>query len=46
MADKIALKRFGTPAEVAAMAVAVLSERFGRLCHRRHDRGRRRYRAA
>jgi NAD(P)-dependent dehydrogenase (short-subunit alcohol dehydrogenase family) len=29
MADKIALKRFGTPAEVAAMAVAVLSERFG-----------------
>jgi NAD(P)-dependent dehydrogenase (short-subunit alcohol dehydrogenase family) len=30
MADKIALKRFGTPAEVAAMAVAVLSERFGR----------------
>jgi 3-oxoacyl-[acyl-carrier protein] reductase len=29
MADKIALRRFGTPAEVAAMAVAVLSERFG-----------------
>jgi NAD(P)-dependent dehydrogenase (short-subunit alcohol dehydrogenase family) len=29
LADKIALKRFGTPAEVAAMAVAVLSERFG-----------------
>jgi 3-oxoacyl-[acyl-carrier protein] reductase len=29
MADKIALKRFGTPAEVAAMAVAVLSERYG-----------------
>jgi 3-oxoacyl-[acyl-carrier protein] reductase len=29
MADKIALKRFGTPAEVAAMAVAVLSQRFG-----------------
>jgi len=29
MADKIPLKRFGTPAEVAAMAVAVLSERFG-----------------
>jgi NAD(P)-dependent dehydrogenase (short-subunit alcohol dehydrogenase family) len=29
MADKIALKRFGTPAEVAAMALAVLSERFG-----------------
>jgi len=29
MADRIALKRFGTPAEVAAMAVAVLSERFG-----------------
>ena len=29
MADKIPLGRFGTPAEVAAMAVAVLSERFG-----------------
>jgi 3-oxoacyl-[acyl-carrier protein] reductase len=29
MADKIALKRFGTPEEVAAMALAVLSERFG-----------------
>ena len=29
LADKIALQRFGTPAEVAAMAVAVLSERFG-----------------
>jgi NAD(P)-dependent dehydrogenase (short-subunit alcohol dehydrogenase family) len=29
LADKIALRRFGTPAEVAAMAVAVLSERFG-----------------
>jgi 3-oxoacyl-[acyl-carrier protein] reductase len=29
MVDKIPLKRFGTPAEVAAMAVAVLSERFG-----------------
>jgi 3-oxoacyl-[acyl-carrier protein] reductase len=29
MADKIALRRFGTPADVAAMAVAVLSERFG-----------------
>jgi NAD(P)-dependent dehydrogenase (short-subunit alcohol dehydrogenase family) len=29
MADKIPLRRFGTPAEVAAMAVAVLSERFG-----------------
>ena len=29
MADRIALKRFGTQAEVAAMAVAVLSERFG-----------------
>jgi NAD(P)-dependent dehydrogenase (short-subunit alcohol dehydrogenase family) len=29
LADKIALKRFGRPEEVAAMAVAVLSERFG-----------------
>jgi NAD(P)-dependent dehydrogenase (short-subunit alcohol dehydrogenase family) len=29
MAAKIPLGRFGTPAEVAAMAVAVLSERFG-----------------
>jgi NAD(P)-dependent dehydrogenase (short-subunit alcohol dehydrogenase family) len=29
MADKIALKRFGRPEEVAAMALAVLSERFG-----------------
>ena len=29
MADKIALKRFGGPEEVAAMALAVLSERFG-----------------
>jgi NAD(P)-dependent dehydrogenase (short-subunit alcohol dehydrogenase family) len=29
LADKIPLGRFGTPAEVAAMAVAVLSERFG-----------------
>jgi 3-oxoacyl-[acyl-carrier protein] reductase len=29
MVDKIPLKRFGTPAEVAAMALAVLSERFG-----------------
>jgi 3-oxoacyl-[acyl-carrier protein] reductase len=27
--DKIALRRFGTPADVAAMALAVLSERFG-----------------
>jgi NAD(P)-dependent dehydrogenase (short-subunit alcohol dehydrogenase family) len=29
MAEKIALRRFGTPADIAAMAVAVLSERFG-----------------
>jgi NAD(P)-dependent dehydrogenase (short-subunit alcohol dehydrogenase family) len=29
MTGKIPLRRFGTPAEVAAMAVAVLSERFG-----------------
>ncbi len=29
LAAKIALRRFGTPADVAAMAVAVLSERFG-----------------
>jgi NAD(P)-dependent dehydrogenase (short-subunit alcohol dehydrogenase family) len=29
LADKIALKRFGRPEEVAALAVAVLSERFG-----------------
>jgi NAD(P)-dependent dehydrogenase (short-subunit alcohol dehydrogenase family) len=29
MVDKIPLRRFGTPADVAAMAVAVLSERFG-----------------
>jgi NAD(P)-dependent dehydrogenase (short-subunit alcohol dehydrogenase family) len=29
MVDKIPLARFGTPADVAAMAVAVLSERFG-----------------
>ena len=29
MTAKIALGRFGTPADVAAMAVAVLSERFG-----------------
>jgi NAD(P)-dependent dehydrogenase (short-subunit alcohol dehydrogenase family) len=29
MVQKIPLGRFGTPAEVAAMAVAVLSERFG-----------------
>ena len=29
MVEAIALRRFGTPAEVAAMAVAVLSERFG-----------------
>jgi 3-oxoacyl-[acyl-carrier protein] reductase len=29
MADKIPLGRFGTPADVAAMAVAVLSERYG-----------------
>jgi NAD(P)-dependent dehydrogenase (short-subunit alcohol dehydrogenase family) len=29
MADKIPLGRFGTPADVAAMAVAVLSQRFG-----------------
>ena len=29
MVDKIALRRFGTPADVAAMAIAVLSERFG-----------------
>ena len=29
LAGKIALRRFGTPADVAAMAVAVLSERFG-----------------
>ena len=29
MVEKIALGRFGTPADVAAMAVAVLSERFG-----------------
>ena len=29
MLDKIPLRRFGTPADVAAMAVAVLSERFG-----------------
>jgi NAD(P)-dependent dehydrogenase (short-subunit alcohol dehydrogenase family) len=29
MAEKIPLRRYGTPADVAAMAVAVLSERFG-----------------
>ena len=29
MAEKIPLRRFGTPADVAAMAVAILSERFG-----------------
>ena len=29
MLESIALRRFGTPADVAAMAVAVLSERFG-----------------
>ncbi len=29
MVGKIPLRRFGTPADVAAMAVAVLSERFG-----------------
>jgi 3-oxoacyl-[acyl-carrier protein] reductase len=29
MTEKIPLRRFGTPADVAAMAVAVLSERFG-----------------
>ena len=29
MIESIALRRFGTPADVAAMAVAVLSERFG-----------------
>ena len=29
MVEKIPLRRFGTPADVAAMAVAVLSERFG-----------------
>ncbi len=29
LADKIALKRLGTPADVANMTVAVLSERFG-----------------
>ena len=29
MVEKIPLGRFGTPADVAAMAVAVLSERFG-----------------
>jgi NAD(P)-dependent dehydrogenase (short-subunit alcohol dehydrogenase family) len=29
MVEKIPLRRFGTPADVAAMGVAVLSERFG-----------------
>lgn len=29
MVEKIALRRFGTPADVAQMAVAILSERFG-----------------
>jgi NAD(P)-dependent dehydrogenase (short-subunit alcohol dehydrogenase family) len=29
LVEKIPLRRFGTPADVAAMAVAVLSERFG-----------------
>ena len=29
MVEKIPLRRFGTPADVAGMAVAVLSERFG-----------------
>ncbi len=29
MVERIPLRRFGTPADVAAMAVAVLSERFG-----------------
>ena len=29
MVDKIPLRRFGTPADVAGMALAVLSERFG-----------------
>ena len=33
LADKIALKRFGKPEEVAAMALAVLSERFGAYVH-------------
>jgi len=27
--EKIPLRRFGTPADVAGMALAVLSERFG-----------------
>jgi NAD(P)-dependent dehydrogenase (short-subunit alcohol dehydrogenase family) len=29
MLERIPLRRFGTPADVASMAVAVLSERFG-----------------
>jgi len=29
MVEKIPMRRFGTPADVAAMAVAILSERFG-----------------
>jgi NAD(P)-dependent dehydrogenase (short-subunit alcohol dehydrogenase family) len=29
MVEKIPLRRFGTPADVAGMALAVLSERFG-----------------
>ena len=29
LVEKIPLRRFGTPADVAGMAVAVLSERFG-----------------
>src|SRR5690349_21360332 len=29
MTEKIALRRFGTPADIAGMALAVLSERFG-----------------
>src|ERR687896_454220 len=33
MTDKIALRRFGKPEEVAAMALAVLSERFGAYVH-------------
>jgi NAD(P)-dependent dehydrogenase (short-subunit alcohol dehydrogenase family) len=33
LADKIPLKRFGRPEEVAAMALAVLSERFGAYVH-------------
>ena len=29
MVEKIPLRRFGTPADVAAIGVAILSERFG-----------------